>query len=144
MAGDGHQKRIPRSEDMRHIAQGFVERVTVGRRLPLDFSVKSLRVVDFLVDEMRGGAVEEGLIARNLFGLGAYVGEVLVRNAGAEWVDLDEGERGYFRQWVGVRMGDGMLRSPLGKVGNRFEGGGEEESLERYYLTLPGRVRVAA
>ncbi|MCX5202934.1 hypothetical protein OG897_15935 [Streptomyces sp. NBC_00237] len=130
---------------MRHIAQGFVERVTVGQRLPLDFSVKSLRVVDFLVDDLRSGEAEEGAIARNLFGLGAYVGEVLVRNAGAEWVDLDAGQRGYFRQWVGVRMADGMVRSPLGKVSNRYEDeGGGEESLERYYLTLPRGVRVAA
>ncbi|MGW7411503.1 hypothetical protein [Streptomyces sp. NPDC054863] len=130
---------------MRHIAQGYVERVTMGNRLPLDFSVKSLRIVDFLIDELRNGegGTDQADLGRNLFGLGAYVGEVLVRNAGSKWVDLGEPERDYFQQRVGMRMADGMLRSPLSKVANRYEVG-PEESLELYYLTLPGRVRAAA
>ncbi|MFI0980168.1 hypothetical protein ACH4SP_24580 [Streptomyces sp. NPDC021093] len=105
--------------------------------------------MDFLIDEMRDcesesqGATDPADLARNLFGLGAYVGEVLVRNAGSKWVDLDEPERDYFQQRVGMRMADGMLRSPLSKVVNRYEVG-PEESLELYYLTLPGRVRAAA
>lgn len=76
-----------------------------------------------------------------LLALGAYVGEVLVRRAGAVWVDLDEAQRGYFGQPVGVRMPDGRVWNPLGKVLNRFEAGGPEESLQTFYLTLHGRVR---
>ncbi|MFD3516664.1 hypothetical protein [Streptomyces sp. NPDC058657] len=127
---------------MRGIAEGFVGQVTVGHRLPLDFSVRSLRVVDFLLGELRTGGKDERALAPQLFGLGAYVGEVLVRNAGATWVDLDESQQKYFRQWVGVRMVDGMTRSPLSTVRNLFDDtDGSEESLEIYYLTLPGRAR---
>jgi hypothetical protein len=130
---------------MRRIAHGFVEQVMAGNRLPLDFSVRSLRVVEFLIRELRQGRGGNTDPARQLFGLGAYVGEVLVRNAGAAWVDLDASQQKYFRQWVGVRMADGMTRSPLSTVWNRFEDTeGTEEPLDVYYLTLPGRVRSAA
>ncbi|MEU8889110.1 hypothetical protein [Streptomyces sp. NPDC048442] len=103
--------------------------------------------MDFLIDELRNGKTDPtdpadpADLGRNLFGLGAYVGEVLVRNAGSTWIDLAEPERDYFQQRVGMRMADGMLRSPLSKVANRYEVG-PEESLELYYLTLPGRVRA--
>ncbi|WP_443055889.1 hypothetical protein [Streptomyces sp. IBSBF 3136] len=129
---------------MRSRAAGFLARVTTRNRLPLDYSERSLRVVDFLVDGLRkGGADREG--ARNaLLGLGAYVGEVLVRRAGAVWVDFDADQRSYFGQPVGVRMPDGRVWNPLGKVVNRFEVGGPEESLQTFYLTLHGRARRVA
>ncbi|MEI5102038.1 hypothetical protein RB200_30350 [Streptomyces sp. PmtG] len=123
---------------MRGCARAFVARVTRRHRLPLDFSVHSLRVVDCLLDGLRADGRERAEVAHALFGCGAYVGEVLVRRAGAVWVDFDEAQRQYFGQAVGVRMPDGRVRSPLGKVVNRYERGAEE-SLRTFYLTLPGR-----
>ncbi|WP_461069243.1 hypothetical protein [Streptomyces pseudoechinosporeus] len=128
---------------MRRCAAGFVTRVTARNRLPLDYSVASLRVVDFLVDGLRKGDVERERVAGTLFGLGAYVGEVLVRRAGAVWVDFDAEQRAYFGQPVGVRMPDGRVWNPLGKVANRFEMG-REESLQTFYLLLHGRARQEA
>lgn len=137
-------ERVLCAVEMRSYAAGFLARVTTRNRLPLDYSEHSLRVVDFLIDGLRkGGADREG--ARNaLLGLGAYVGEVLVRRAGAVWVDFDADQRSYFGQPVGVRMPDGRVWNPLGKVVNRFEVGGPEESLQNFYLTLHGRARRAA
>lgn len=130
---------------MRRVAQGFVEQVTVGHRWPLDYSVRSLRVVDFLIGELRADGVERASVARQLFGLGAYFGEVVVRNSGATWVDLDQSQQKYFRQWVGVRMADGMTRSPLSTVWNRFEDATEaEEPLEFRYFTRAGRARFVS
>ncbi|MEU6145490.1 hypothetical protein ABZ848_34725 [Streptomyces sp. NPDC047081] len=133
--------RVPGAGGMRGCAAGFVARVTARNRLPLDYSEPSLRIVDFLIDGLRkGGADPEG--ARDtLFGLGAYVGEVLVRRAGAVWVDLDADQRACFGQPVGVRMPDGRVWNPVGKVRNRFETGGAEDSLRTFYLTLHGRSR---
>ncbi|HLL34593.1 hypothetical protein [Streptomyces sp.] len=128
---------------MRPYTTAFVARVTARNRLPLDFSVASLRVVDFLIDGMRKGGAERERVAETLFGLGAYVGEVLVRRAGAVWVDFDAHQRAYFGQQVGVRMPDGRVWNPLGKVHNRFDTGGPEESLQTFYLTLHGRARKA-
>ncbi|MFF0787770.1 hypothetical protein [Streptomyces spiralis] len=109
--------------------------------MPLDYSAASLRLVDFLVDGLRRGGTDEEGARETLFRLGAYVGEVLVRRAGAVWVDFDAGQRAYFGQPVGVRMPDGRVWNPLGKVRNRFDAGGPEESLQRFWLTLHGRVR---
>ncbi|MFD9910957.1 hypothetical protein [Streptomyces sp. NPDC059063] len=123
---------------MRGYARGFVARVTERSRLPLDFSVRSLRVVDFVIDGLRKDGRGRAEVAGSLFGLGAYVGEVLVRRAGATWLDFDDSQREFFGQSVGVRMPDGRVWSPLGKVVNRYEAGAEE-SLQLFYLTLPGR-----
>lgn len=136
-------ERVPCVGEMRSCAAEFVGSVAVRNRLPLDYSVASLRVVDFLVDGLRKGGAGREQVQDTLFGLGAYVGEVLVRRAGARWVDFDADQRAYFGQPVGVRMPDGRVWNPLGKVHNRFELGGPGESLQTFYLTLHGRVRRA-
>src|SRR4051812_41805521 len=102
-------ERIPHANEMRRYAAAFVARVTAGNQLPLDYSAASLRVVDFLVDGLRKGGADRDQASGALFGLGAYVGEVLVRRAGAEWVDFDADQRAYFGQSVGVRMPDGRV-----------------------------------
>ncbi|MGW0731176.1 hypothetical protein [Streptomyces sp. NPDC002851] len=138
------ERLVPRAGEMRQLAGRFVAQVIAARaqaargRLPLDYSVVSLRVVDFMVDGLRKGGQERAEVAVALFGLGAYVGEVLVRHAGATWVDFDTNQREYFAQPVGVRMPDGRVWNPLGKVVNRYEVG-PEESLHMFYLTLHGR-----
>jgi hypothetical protein len=138
------EERVPCAGEMRSCAADFVARVTARHRLPLDYSERSLRVVDFLVDGLRKGGADRERAHDTLVGLGAYVGEVLVRRAGAVWVDLDDRQRAWFGQPVGVRMPDGRVWNPLGKVVNRFEEGGPEESLQTFYLTLHGRTRRAA
>ncbi|GAA2550470.1 MULTISPECIES: hypothetical protein [Streptomyces] len=134
-------ERMPAAGRMRPYAAAFVARVTARGRLPLDYSVASLRVVDFLVDGLRKGGADRERARETLFGLGAYVGEVLVRHAGAAWVDFDEGQRAYFGQPVGVRMPDGRIWNPVGRVHNRFEAGDPQESLQTFYLMLHGRAR---
>ncbi|MFE9772567.1 hypothetical protein ACFYOV_12975 [Streptomyces sp. NPDC005931] len=136
-------EREPCAREMRAHAAAFVARVTARHRLPLDYSVASLRVVDRLIDGLRKGGAAPEHADDTLLALGAYVGEVLVRRAGAVWVDLDADQRACFGRPVGVRMPDGRIWNPLGKVRNRFHDGGPEESLQRFYLTLHGRVRKA-
>ncbi|MFD1658565.1 hypothetical protein ACFSL4_10165 [Streptomyces caeni] len=135
---------VPYADRMRPCAAALVARLTARNRLPLDYSVASLRVVDFLVDGLRKGLADPERLSGTLFGLGAYVGEVLVRRAGAVWVDFDADQRAYFGQSVGVRMPDGRVWNPLGKVRNRFDVGGSEESLQTFWLTLHGRARTSA
>jgi hypothetical protein len=126
---------------MRRCATAFVARATARGRLPLDYSVASLRVVDSLIDGLRkGSARQRESVDELLLGLGAYVGEVLVRRAGATWVDFDATQRAYFGQPAGVRMPDGRVWNPLGRTVNRFEVGADE-SLQTFYLTLHGRER---
>lgn len=141
---EGADERVPGASQMRPYAAAFVARTTARSRLPLDYSVASLRVVDALVDGLRKGGADRERVRGTLLALGAYVGEVLVRRAGGVWVDLDEGQRAYFGQPVGVRMPDGRIWNPVGKVHNRFEAG-RQESLQTFYLVLHGRAgRTAA
>ncbi|MGX4692506.1 hypothetical protein [Streptomyces sp. JNUCC 63] len=135
---------MPDADEMRSYAAAFVAHVTDRSRVPLDYSVGSLRIVDFLVDGLRKGGAPRERVRETLLGLGAYVGEVLVRRAGAVWVDYDAYQRAYFGQPVGVRMPDGRVWNPLGKVLNRFEAGGTGDSLLTFYLTLHGRPRRSA
>ncbi|MGI5457304.1 hypothetical protein ACQEWB_29880 [Streptomyces sp. CA-249302] len=133
--------RVPGASGMRSCAAGFVARATARNRLPLDYSERSLRIVDFLVDGLRKGGADPERARGTLFGLGAYVGEVLVRRAGAVWVDFDADQRAYFGQPVGVRMPDGRVWNPVGKVHNRLGTGDPEDSLLTFYLMLHGRAR---
>ncbi|MEW2621293.1 hypothetical protein [Streptomyces sp. NPDC048106] len=136
-------RRAPDASRMRLCAAAFVTRATARSRLPLDYSERSLRIVDFLIDGLRKGGADREQARDTLFGLGAYVGEILVRRAGAIWIDLDADQRARFGQPVGIRMPDTRVWNPLGKVLNRFEAGGPEESLRLFYLTMHGRMRRA-
>lgn len=133
------EQRTPAEVWMRRHAAQFVRQITARNRLPLDYSVNSLRVVDFIVDGVRKGKSERADVQHVLFGLGAYTGEVLVRRAGAQWVEFDADQRELFGQPVGVRMPDGRVWNPLGKVVKRFEVG-ERESVRMLYLQLHGRA----
>ncbi|MGW2562954.1 hypothetical protein ACWCXB_27625 [Streptomyces sp. NPDC001514] len=130
---------LPGARDMRAYVTRFVAQLTERNRLPLDYSVASLRLVDLVVDGLRRDQPERAQVEAVLRGLGAYTGEVIVRRAGGQWVDLDAEQREFFGQPVGVRMPDGRVWNPLGKVVNRFEAG-SEESVQRLYLLLHGRV----
>lgn len=137
------EERAPGALEMGPYAAAFIAEVTARHRLPLDYSVASLRIVDSLIDGLRKGGADRERAQKTLLGLGAYVGEVLVRRAGAVWVDFDADQCAYFGQRAGVRMPDGRVWNPLGKVLNRFELGDPEESLQIFYLTLHGRARKA-
>lgn len=129
---------LPDAEGMRSYTARFVTDMSERSRLPLDYTVASLRLVDLVVDGLRRNRPVRAGVDRFLHGLGAYTGEVMVRRAGARWVDLDAGQREMFGQPVGVRMPDGRVWNPLGKVVKRFEHG-PGESIERFYLLLHGR-----
>ena len=128
-------RRLPNAGQMRSYTAGVVKTLTEQQRLPLDYSVASLHIVDFVVDRLRRGQPDRGQVAETLFGLGAYVGEVIVRRTNAEWVDLRDDEGRLFRQPVGIRMSTGRVWNPLGRVVNRFLVG-PEESVHQFFLLV--------
>ena len=136
---DGDFSTLPGAQHVRAYVTQFVARVTERNRLPLDYGVASLRLVDLVVDGLRRDQPDRSRVEPFLCGLGAYTGEVIVRRAGAEWGDFDEAQRAYFGQPVGIVMPDGRAWNPLGKVVNRFEVG-PEESVQHFYLMLHGRA----
>ncbi|MFJ8084770.1 hypothetical protein ACIQ6Y_29645 [Streptomyces sp. NPDC096205] len=87
-----------------------------GARLRLDYSAQSLWRVDRLIEELRREDPPYAAMEHVLRGLGAYAGEVVVRQAGGEWWATG-GDH-----WV--RTPDGRLWDPIDEARRCFTGHG--------------------
>lgn len=99
----------------------------------LDYSVKSLKIVDKIIGRFHeeGRTMDE--IAATIFGFGCYVGEVFVRNAGAEWRAATQEEiDNYYGVPLIVELGGDTTANPIGKVIKRLENG-DEDNLHYFY-----------
>lgn len=126
--------RIP-IEEVQTRAQLMVE---LAQRLSgerLDYSTQSLARVDEIVEGFRREGTSLEKVSQTLLSFGCYVGEVVVRNASGAWQVADERAL----QWAAcspvVRLGDGLVINPIGKVIKRFENG-EVDSLMYFYKAL--------
>ncbi|MEV7285285.1 hypothetical protein AB0O01_12095 [Streptomyces sp. NPDC093252] len=97
-------------------AADIVSALREGARLRLDYSAQSLWSADRLIAELRREATPPAAAEQVLRGLGAYAGEVIVRQTGAEWW-ASGGDH-----WV--RTPDGRLWDPVGEARRCFEGDG--------------------
>lgn len=122
------------------LAEGVVA-MTARAGIRLDYSPKSLALIDRIIDGIRRTDPPAGAPAPPVLrGFGAYTGEVLRRSAGAVWVDFDAAQRDVFGQPFGIRTVDGRVWNPLGKAVKRYRIGGGE-SLRLFYLTVVGQGR---
>ncbi|WP_435614150.1 hypothetical protein [Streptomyces coelicoflavus] len=87
-----------------------------GARLRLDYSAQSLWRVDRMIDGIRHEGAPYAAVETALRGLGAYAGEVIVRQAGGEWW-TSGGDH-----WV--RTPDGRLWDPVDEARRCFAGDG--------------------
>ncbi|MEU9364721.1 hypothetical protein AB0D78_15575 [Streptomyces avermitilis] len=87
-----------------------------GARLRLDYSAASLWRVDRIIDDLRREETPYAAVERALRGFGAYAGEVIVRQASAEWWAADGGHR--------IRTADGQLWDPIDEARRCFAGDG--------------------
>src|SRR5208283_4180272 len=77
-------------EDARHFAD-WMANALQSSGYQADFTLESLKEIDRFFDEQsqEGEAAPGGLLSQQLgsriFGLGAYVGEVIIRTYGGEW-----------------------------------------------------------
>ncbi len=87
-----------------------------GARIRLDYTAQSLWRVDRMIEELRREGTPYAAVESMLRGFGAYAGEVVVRQTGAEW-------------WAGggdhwVRTPDGRLWDPIDEARRCFAGDG--------------------
>lgn len=122
-------------------AADMVIMVREGSGIRLDHTPASLAVVDRIIDGIRREGPPVEALTETLAGFGAYLGEVLVRCAGATWVDFDPAQRDIFGQPYGIRTPDGRTWNPLGKAVKRFRNG-PEDSLRLFYLSVVGQALV--
>ncbi|MFS4097201.1 hypothetical protein, partial [Streptomyces sp. AF1A] len=87
-----------------------------GARVRLDYSAQSLWRVDRVIHEIRREDPPLAAVESVLRGFGAYAGEVIVRQTGAEWWATG-GEH-----WV--RTPDGRLWDPIDEARRCFGGHG--------------------
>ncbi|MEV0979277.1 MULTISPECIES: hypothetical protein [unclassified Streptomyces] len=97
-------------------AADVVATMREGARLHLDYSAQSLWRVDRMIEEIRREGAPEAAVATVLRGFGAYAGEVIVRQAGAEWW-TSGGDH-----WV--RTPDGKLWDPMDEAHRTYAGHG--------------------
>lgn len=105
-----------------------------------DFSLASLRDVDrfFAENAPDGRAHPDGLLAedlvRRIFGLGAYVGEVIRRRCGGTWEGNDADPKAAFN--VALRLDHGHLIWPTQRAAKRFQNGPEDSVYFYGYMIL--------
>jgi hypothetical protein len=117
---------------MRMYAQAFVAPAKAAGRMWLDYSPGSVAQLDEFIAEGWPRRPARGTYENMIPTIGAYVGEVLVAEAGAVWVkDRKEG--------FGVALG-GVTAWPMNKVGKRFALG-ERHSLGHFYREVSSHWR---
>ncbi len=110
-----------------------------------NFSPASLTEVERFIDEnvTKGEPRPGGLLSKDLgkrvFALGAYVGEVIRRAAGGEWVPDDTPDA---ELTVALRTPDGRQLWPTQRVMKRIIAGNEESLV--IYATKVGGVELPA
>jgi hypothetical protein len=93
----------------------------------VDFSPESLWEIDrFFDDHSQGGAAKpHGLLSQDLgqrmFAIGAYMGEVVRRNLGGDWVGNDGDPQAEVN--VALRLASGVRCWPVQRAMKRFKSG---------------------
>ena len=127
----------PSAENAAEIAALVVPFVEQNYGLRLDYGAESLRTLDRIIDDLRRDQRFEALQTL-LFSMGCYVGEVLVRQAGARWRSTQELGMGTVTSSpIAVEMPDGRGCNPVGKVYRRFQKG-REDSLSAFFAAMTG------
>ena len=102
----------------------------------LDYSPESLTSVDRIVLGMRKDGTKPEQVQGILFILGAYVGEVIVRNAtGARWTQPPKEIVAAGMDVMGVTTTTGVFLNPIGKVHKLLMNGQEDSVLGLYELS---------
>jgi hypothetical protein len=123
------------------LAADIVAMAREGARIRLDYTPGSLSLVDRVIETIRRERPPLEAVTPTVLRFGAYTGEVLVRTAGAAWVEFDEEQRDTFGHPFGIRSLDGRLWNPLGKALKRYQNG-PEDSLRLFYLAVTGQAQV--
>ena len=125
----------PTPDNAARIAAMVVPFAEKNYGVTLDYGVESLSLVDEILDDLRRDQSFEDLQPL-LFAMGCYVGQVMVRHAGAFWRVTEELGMGEVASSpIAIRVKDGRGCNPVGQVYKRFQNG-PGESLESFYQVM--------
>jgi hypothetical protein len=126
---------VPTPDNAAKIAAMVVPFAEKNYGVTLDYGVESLRRLDGILDDLRRDQSFENLQPL-LFAMGCYVGQVMVRHAGAFWRVTEELGMGEVASSpIAIRVPDGRGCNPVGKVYKRFQNG-PDESLASFYQVM--------
>ncbi len=123
----------PTPENASALAEKAVEAVRQVDGAELDYSQKSLEIIDGIVLEFNSRNLTMSQIGETVFIFGCYVGEVLVRQQGATWEMPDENLSKLGFSMMGVRMPSGTFWNPIGKTIKLLENG-QVDSVAYFYV----------
>jgi hypothetical protein len=95
-----------------------------------DFSPKSLKEIDRFFNEQSkdGKPTDKGLLSKQLgnrlFCIGSYIGEVIRRKVGGEWITNDSDPQGEIN--ITLKTPDGTQMWPVQRVMKRLQNGAED------------------
>ncbi len=123
-AWNGRPLRLPAPPDPEHAAELAQRAADAARNvsgIDLDYTPESLRLVDGILEEFREPGSDA--VAETIFVFGCYLGEVLVRNAGYEWVDTPPEVARYTFPLTIYRASTAGHANPIGKAFKRVDNG---------------------
>lgn len=104
------------------LAVSIVDNLNKNLFLGLDYSPESLGLIDVLIEQMRINDIDEIVIAKNLYSLGCYVGEVIIKSLGGDWLSKDDiRARPTGNTPLIIEMQNGAVADPIGKVLDYYE-----------------------
>ncbi len=108
-------------EEAQQLAVRFRRMIREQTDVDIDWRPDALDRVDAAIDTVRDGGVPEDEASGMLRAAGSYVGEVLVRHAGAAWRPTGELGRAESCPWpLMLELPDGRILDPVGAAFDRF------------------------
>lgn len=124
----------PTPEHMADHAAVAVEAAAGVEGVALNYEVSSLASLDAILEQFHDDATDPDSIASTLFTFGAYIGEVIVREASGSWTMVEPGHP-LDGGWPIIELPGGRLVNPVGKAFKRVRNG-EVDSIPYFYRAL--------
>jgi hypothetical protein len=126
----------PTPENASRFAADIVKAAQNVSGVALDYSADSLKHVDDIIEGMRSEGCSADQVAETLFGFGCYVGEVLVRQAGATWQQSADTPMANFAGFpLVLHLRGQSYCNPIAKAFKRLDNG-PEDSLPYFYAVF--------
>ena len=106
-------------------AKDWIAKALISSGYQADHTLESLKEIDRFFDEQSGpGGLLSEQRGQRIFGLGAYIGDVLIRTYGGHWITDDQDPQGELN--VAVRLDDGSMVWPVQRAIKRYQSGPED------------------
>ena len=119
------KRKTPTLLDDLTTAKDWIAKALISSGYQADHTLESLKEIDRFFDEQSspGGLLSEQR-GQRIFGLGAYIGDVLIRTYGGHWITDDQDPQGELN--VAVRLDDGSMVWPVQRAIKRYQSGPED------------------